>query len=216
MKNLQELPKLKDSISYLYVEHAIIEQNDAAIIAIQKNGRTPIPIAAMTCLLLGPGTSVTHAAIRAICENGCMAIWCGEHAERFYAAGVGETRSAKNLLVQAKACMDTERHLQVAKRMYQIRFPNLKTDGLTLQQLRGMEGIRVRKAYELAAKTNGIRWKIVPIKPKNGIRLIRSIGHYLKRMLCYMDFAMLQLFHWDILPGLDLFIQVNSFLLYMM
>lgn len=52
MKNLQELPKLKDSMSYLYVEHAIIEQNDAAIIAIQKNGRTPIPIAAMTCLLL--------------------------------------------------------------------------------------------------------------------------------------------------------------------
>lgn len=159
MKNLQELPKLKDSISYLYVEHAIIEQNDSAVIAIQKNGRTPIPIAAMTCLLLGPGTSVTHAAIRTICENGCMAIWCGEHAERFYAAGVGETRSAKNLLMQAKACMDTERHLQVAKRMYQIRFHNLKTDGLTLQQLRGMEGIRVRKAYELAAKTNGIRWK---------------------------------------------------------
>ena len=88
-----------------------------------------------------------------------MAIWCGEHAERFYAAGVGETRSAKNLLVQAKACMDAERHLEVAKRMYQIRFSNLKTEGLTLQQLRGMEGIRVRKAYELAARTTGVRWK---------------------------------------------------------
>ena len=159
MKNLQELPKLGDSISYLYIEHAIIEQNDAAIVAIQKKGRTPIPIAAMTCLLLGPGTSVTHAAVRAICENGCMAIWCGEHAERFYAAGTGETRSAKNLLIQAKACMDPERHLEIAKRMYQIRFPKLKTDGLTLQQLRGMEGIRVRKAYELSAKTTGIRWK---------------------------------------------------------
>ena len=153
LKNLQELPKLKDSISYLYLEHAVIEQNDTAIVAIQKQGRTPIPIAGMTCLLLGPGTSVTHAAIRAICNNGCMAIWCGEHAERFYAAGVGETRSAKNLLVQAKACMDAERHLEVAKRMYQIRFSNLKTEGLTLQQLRGMEGIRVRKAYELAART---------------------------------------------------------------
>ena len=159
MKNLQELPKLKDSISYLYLEHAIIEQNDTAIVAIQKQGRTPIPIAAMTCLLLGPGTSVTHAAIRAICENGCMAIWCGEHAERFYAAGMGETRSAKNLLIQAKACTDPERHLEIAKRMYQIRFSHLKTDGLTLQQLRGMEGIRVRKAYELAAKTTGVRWK---------------------------------------------------------
>lgn len=159
MKNLQELPKLKDSISYLYLEHAVIEQNDTAIVAIQKQGRTPIPIAAMTCLLLGPGTSVTHAAIRAICDNGCMAIWCGEHAERFYAAGIGETRSAKNLLTQAKACVDPDRHLETAKRMYQIRFSNLKTTGLTLQQLRGMEGIRVRKAYELAAKTTGVRWK---------------------------------------------------------
>ena len=89
MKNLQELPKLRDSISYLYLEHAVIEQNDTAIVAIQKDERIPIPIAAMTCLLLGPGTSVTHAAIRAICENGCMAIWCGEGATRFYAAGIG-------------------------------------------------------------------------------------------------------------------------------
>ena len=159
MKNLQELPKLSDSISYLYVEHAVIEQSDAAIVAIQKEGSTPIPIAAMTCLLLGPGTSVTHAAIRAICENGCMAIWCGERAERFYASGVGETRSAKNLLSQARACMDQERHLEVAKRMYQIRFSHIQTEGLTLQQLRGMEGIRIRKAYELAAKINGVAWR---------------------------------------------------------
>lgn len=158
MKNLQELPKLSDSITYLYIEHAIIEQNDTAIMAIQKEGKTPIPIAAMTCLLLGPGTSVTHAAIRAICDNGCMAIWCGEGGGRFYASGIGETRSAKNLLKQAGACMDPERHLEAAKRMYQLRFPRVKTEGLSIQQLRGMEGIRVRKAYELASKTTGIRW----------------------------------------------------------
>ena len=41
MKNLQELPKLGDSISYLYLEHAVIEQNDTAIVATQKEGRTP-------------------------------------------------------------------------------------------------------------------------------------------------------------------------------
>ena len=69
MKNLQELPKLRDSVSYLYIEHAIIEQNDTAIVAIKKDGRVPIPIAAMTCLLIGPGVSITHAAIRAICER---------------------------------------------------------------------------------------------------------------------------------------------------
>ena len=158
MKNLQELPKLRDSITYLYLEHAVIEQNDTAIVAIQKDGRIPIPIAAMTCLLLGPGTSVTHAAIRAICENGCMAIWCGEGATRFYAAGIGETRSAKNLLCQAKACMDEALHMQAVRRMYAIRFPNVKTDHMTLQQIRGMEGIRVRKAYELASRMTGVKW----------------------------------------------------------
>lgn len=135
MKNLQELPKLRDSISYLYIEHAIIEQNDTAIVAIRKEGRVPIPIAAMTCLLLGPGVSITHAAIRAICENGCMAIWCGEKIGRFYAAGIGETRSAKNLLIQAKACMDDAMHLAVAKRMYEFRFPNMDVSNKTLQQL---------------------------------------------------------------------------------
>ena len=87
MQNLQELPKLEDSISYIYIEHAIIERHDSAIIAIQDVGKTPIPIAAMTCLLLGPGTKITHAAIRAICENGCMAIWCGENGTRFLCGG---------------------------------------------------------------------------------------------------------------------------------
>ena len=147
MQNLQELPKLEDSISYIYIEHAIIERHDSAIIAIQDAGKTPIPIAAMTCLLLGPGTKITHAAIRALCDNGCMAIWCGE------------TRSAKNLLRQAHMCMDADKHLNVAVRMYQIRFPHTKTDGMTLQQLRGMEGIRVRKAYELASRITGVKWQ---------------------------------------------------------
>ena len=85
MKDFHELPKLSDSISYLYLEHAVIEQENASIVAICKDGKIPIPIATVACLLLGPGISITHAAIRAICDNGCMAIWCGENAGRFYA-----------------------------------------------------------------------------------------------------------------------------------
>ena len=158
MKNLQELSKLSDSVSYLYLEHAIIEQDAASIVAIQKDGRIPIPIASVTCLMLGPGTNITHAAIRAICENGCMVVWCGEHATRFYAAGTGETRSSKNLLIQAKCCMDEKRHMDVVRAMYTIRFPHIQTDGMTLQQIRGMEGIRVRKQYELISKATGVKW----------------------------------------------------------
>ncbi len=159
MKDLQELPKLRDSISYIYLEHAIIEQDDLSIVAICKDGRIPIPVAATTCLLLGPGTNITHAAIRTIGENGCMVIWCGERATRFYASGMGETRSAKNLLLQAACCMDPDKHMQVVRRMYALRFPGIDTDGMTLQQIRGMEGIRVRKTYELFGKTTGVKWK---------------------------------------------------------
>ena len=60
----QSLPRLKDSISYVYLEHSIIEQEDASIVAIQKDGRIPVPVSSVTCLMLGPGTSITHAAIK--------------------------------------------------------------------------------------------------------------------------------------------------------
>ncbi len=167
MKNLQELPKLSDSISYLYIEHAVIEQDAASVVAIRKDGQIPIPVASVTCLLLGPGVSITHAAIRALCDNGCMAIWCGENAGRFYAAGIGETRSNKNLMIQARCCMDEQIHMEVVRRMYTIRFPGIQTDGLTLQQIRGMEGIRVRKVYEQMSRLTGVKWKKRTYKADN-------------------------------------------------
>ena len=157
-KDLHELPKLRDSISYLYIEHAVIEQDDASIVLIQKDGKTPVPISSLTCLLLGPGTSITHAAVRAAAENGCMLIWCGEAIGRFYASGMGETRSADNLLLQAKLCMDPEAHLSVVRKMYEIRFPSVPTKGLTLQQIRGMEGVRVKQTYRVESKRTGVKW----------------------------------------------------------
>ena len=159
IKDFHDLPRLKDSISYIYVEHAAINQNNTAVVIAEGDGYTQIPIANMVCLMLGPGTSITHAAIRTICENGCMIVWCGENVQRFYAAGMGETRSAKNLLMQASACMDQEKHAIVAKRMYEIRFPKLPDREYTIQQLRGMEGIRVREAYKLASRRTGVAWK---------------------------------------------------------
>lgn len=156
--NLQELPRLKDSISYIYFEHTIIEREANALVAIDKNGRTSIPVAATTCLMLGPGTSITHAAICVASENGCLIIWCGEGGTRFYASGGGETRSSRNLLLQAEKCVNEEEHLQVARRMYLLRFPNMSAEGCSLAQLRGMEGTRVRVAYQQASKRTGVRW----------------------------------------------------------
>lgn len=158
-KDLKELPKLRDSISYIYIEHARIEQDAAAVIFEVDDGRIPVPVASLTCLMLGPGTTITHAAIKTIAENGCLVVWCGENAARFYASGMGETRSARNILLQAELCMDPDKHLNVVRKMYEIRFPDMSTQGMTLEQIRGMEGIRVRQAYQTASRQYGIRWR---------------------------------------------------------
>ena len=157
--NYRSLPKLRDSISYVYIEHAILEQDTYSLVAIRNDGRIPIPVSSTTCLLLGPGTSITHAAVKTAAENGCMILWCGERVQRFYAFGTGETQSAENLLLQARLCTNPETHLEVARRMYRRRFGSISDQSYTLKQLRGMEGIRVREAYRLASKTYGIQWK---------------------------------------------------------
>jgi CRISPR-associated protein Cas1 len=72
IKDLHVLPKVRDSLSYLYVEHCRIDQDDKAIALHDADGKTLVPCASLTMLLVGPGTSMTHAAIKTLAENGCL------------------------------------------------------------------------------------------------------------------------------------------------
>ena len=158
MKDLHLLPKVRDSLSYLYVEHCRIDQDAKAIAIHDASGKTPVPCAALTTLMLGPGTSVTHAAIRTLAENGCLVLWAGEGGVRFYAQGMGETRSARNLLRQVRLHANPESRLRVVFRLYHMRFSESLDPSLTLRQVRGKEGIRVREAYAKASRETGIPW----------------------------------------------------------
>lgn len=158
-RDLHELSRLEDSLSYLYIDRAIIERDMNSIVILRERERIPVPVSALTVLMLGPGTSVTHEAVKVLSDSGCLVIWCGEGALRFYGYGMGETRSAVNLLRQAKYCMDEEKHMEVVRRMFAMRFPELDLSGKTLSQLRGMEGIRMRELYKLLASKKGLIWK---------------------------------------------------------
>ena len=159
MRDLQELPKLADSLTYLYAEHTVVEQKAKAIALFDKDGATLVPTAALTVLLLGPGTSITHAAVKTLADSGCAIVWVGEDGTRCYAHGGGETRKAYHLLHQARLVSDPALHLDVCKRMYRMRFAHQDLDPfLTLEQLRGMEGARVRDAYAHASITYGVSW----------------------------------------------------------
>ena len=157
-RDLHELPKLRDSLSYLYVEHCRIEQNALSIELIDKEGRTQVPVAALGVLMIGPGTAITHAAVRALADNGCSIVWCGEDGIRCYAQGMGETRKAYRLLRQAELATHPEKREEVVCRMYEMRFGYRLEQHLTLPQIRGMEGARMRDSYAQASKEHGVEW----------------------------------------------------------
>lgn len=157
--NLQELPRFRDGISYLYVEHAVIEREAGGIGIFDQEGLTLAPVAGLGVLFLGPGTRITHAAIRLLAENGCSVVWVGEGMARFYAQGLGATRSAARLYRQAQAWADPSLHLEVVMRLYRLRFPRPLPEGLTLKQIRGLEGVRVRETYARWSRETGVPWR---------------------------------------------------------
>jgi CRISP-associated protein Cas1 len=158
MKNLRTLPKTRDSWSYLYVDRCRVDQDQKAIAIHDARGKVSVPCASLGLLLMGPGASITHAAIHTLAENGCMVGWTGEGGVRFYAAGMGETRFARNILHQAATWADPTTRMETIVRMYRMRF-NEEVPAVSLQQLRGREGLRVRAAYQAASRASGVPWR---------------------------------------------------------
>ncbi len=157
--NLHEIGRFDDRLSFLYVDQAVIRHTSNAIAIHEFDGVTDVPMAALSTLMLGPGTKITHEAVKALAESNCLVIWAGELGVRFYACGMGGSRHGRNLLRQAALALDERTRLQVVVRMYLKRFDDSGIDqDITLQQLRGKEGIRVRQAYAQASQVTGVRW----------------------------------------------------------
>lgn len=155
---LQQLPQVSERLSFIYLEHCQLSREDSAILVRDDNGTIRIPVASISTLLLGPGTNITHRAIELIGDAGVGIVWVGENGVRYYASGRPLTHRAHLLMRQAEMVSNQRQHLNVVRKMYQIRFPDEDASGLTTQQLRGREGSRVRKAYKNAAEKWGIKW----------------------------------------------------------
>src|SRR5680860_683817 len=116
--DLRSLPKLRDGLTYVFVEHGRVERDDASIAWYGPEGAVAIPAAALATLFLGPGVTITHAAMMSLADNGVTVAWVGEAGVRFYAGGTGETRSARNVEKQATAWANEESKLEVVRRLY--------------------------------------------------------------------------------------------------
>ena len=158
MKNLHELPRFQDRWSHLYLERGILDQEANGLVLHSVDSHTPIPIDQVSLLMLGPGISISHAAVHKLADNNCLVAWVGENGIRLYAHSTGGTFSSRRLLLQARLATNDETRLQVAYRMYQKRFPDATLADKSIEQVRGMEGIRVRRTYQEMSKKFGVAW----------------------------------------------------------
>lgn len=157
--DLSSLPKFRDGTSFLYIDRTKVDRDEMGIRLLCEDGELRFPCAQVSVLMLGPGTSITHSAVMELAKFGCLLLWVGEQGVRFYASGYGETRNAKNLERQAMLWALPQSRIDIAKRMYRLRFNETPAETATLENLRGLEGIRVRTAYAHAAERFGITWK---------------------------------------------------------
>jgi len=165
---LKPIP-LKDRNSLLFVGMGRIDVKDGAFVVIDEvNGeRMHIPVGSLACLMLEPGTRVSHAAIKLAATTGTLLIWVGEAGVRLYSAGQpGGARSDK-LLYQAQLALDESLRLKVVRKMFEVRFGESAPERRSVDQLRGIEGARVRKTYELLAKQYGLKWHGRRYDPKD-------------------------------------------------
>ena len=152
---------IKDRISVVYVEKGNLDVIDGAFVVVDKSGiRTQVPIGGVSCLMLEPGTRVSHAAVTYASRVGCLLVWVGEAGVRLYAAGQPGGARSDRLLYQAKLALDDSARLKVVRKMYALRFGEEPPARRSVQQLQGIEGVRVRKMYELLARQYRVPWKV--------------------------------------------------------
>jgi len=155
---LKPIP-IKDRLSVLFIERGQIDVLDGAFVLVDKNGvRTHIPVGGVVCLMLEPGTRVSHAAAVLASRVGCLLVWVGEAGVRFYSAGQPGGARADRLLYQARLALDDAARLKVVRKMYAMRFKEEPPARRSVEQLRGIEGSRVRKMYELLAQQYRVPW----------------------------------------------------------
>jgi len=156
---LKPIP-IKERNSMIFIEYGQIDVKDGAFVVIDKTGtRTLIPIGSVVCLMLEPGTRVSHRAAALAARVGCLLVWVGEAGVRLYAAGQPGGARSDRLLYQAKLALDETARLQVVRKMYELRFHEPPPERRSVEQLRGIEGARVRKTYQQLAKRHGVNWK---------------------------------------------------------
>lgn len=191
LANPQDLHRVSDRVSTVYVEKCHVDRDDNAVVLVNRERTIRVPAAMIATMMLGPGTRVTYAAIALLANSGTATCWVGERGVRMYAAGLGPSRGAELLIRQAYLVTRTKERLGVARKMYGMRFPDEDVAALTMQQLRGREGARVKKLYREHSTRTGVPWNGrvyrpgQPFEAGDDVNRLLSAGHACLYAVCH-------------------------------
>jgi len=157
---LETLAMARDRWTPIYLEHGRLEVDDSSVKWIGADGLLcRLPVATISAILLGPGTTITHAAIKACADSNTPICWTGEECLRFYAFGLAPNHDNEMPRFHASAWADKKRRAEIARRMFRMRFPDVDVESRSIKELRGMEGLRVRAFYAEMGLKHGVTWK---------------------------------------------------------
>ncbi|MHB1008141.1 MAG: type I-E CRISPR-associated endonuclease Cas1e [Propionibacteriaceae bacterium] len=160
-----DLHRVEDRVSTIYVERCHVDRDENAVVFVNRERTVRLPAAMIGAVLLGPGSRITHAAMALLGDSGTSVCWVGEHGVRMYATGMGPSRGAQVIQRQAELVSDPSQRVRVAREMLRMRFPDVDVSGSSMQQLRGLEGARVKRLYREHAKRTGVKWSRREYKP---------------------------------------------------
>lgn len=121
-------------------------------------GDYAIPFQMVSCLMLQPGTTVSHDALRILARHGTAVVCVGEDGVRFYASlPAGPAASARGRR-QVLAWCDPNARISVVRKMYALRLGEF-LPATDINALRGIEGSRMKVMYQRLAERHGIHWR---------------------------------------------------------
>lgn len=157
---------MKERSSMIFVQKGQIDVLDGAFVVVTEKGiRTHIPVGSLACIMLEPGTRVSHRAAALAARVGTLLVWVGEAGVRLYASGQPGGARSDRLLYQASLALDEKARLKVVRKMFEMRFGEPAPERRSVEQLRGIEGARVREIYRNLARKYGVKWKGRRYKP---------------------------------------------------
>lgn len=156
-----------DRAGCLYLARGALTARDGTLAFLQgeataadalEPGDYAIPLQGVSIILLGPGSTVSHDALRLLAHARTALAAVGEDGVRLYTAPPMIPDRSGLARLQARIWADDDLRIMTARRMYALRLAEVLPHA-DLNVLRGIEGARMKETYALHAQRIGVRWQ---------------------------------------------------------